>query len=104
MPYIVWLGIVYAFFFLFFLKITGSVVNAVSCTPRIFSVAVAMSNAEVRLYSYANVMESLSSSPPYNRNLWGSESSCTSSHAVSQTAVKHMEVEREMDTTRETRS
>ncbi len=75
-----------------------------SCAPRNFSVAVAMSNGEVRLYSYANVVESLSSSPPYNHNFWGPESSCTSSHAVSQTAVKHMGVEREMDTTRETRS
>ncbi len=83
------------------------VVKAVSCAPRNFSVAVATSIGEIRIYSYENIVESShssSSSCNYHPS-WGSEVGCNSTPgAASQTAVKHMEGEEEMDTTRGARS
>ncbi len=68
-----------------------------------------MSSGEVRLYSYASVMEfrsSSSSSSSYNNYpSRGSEGSFKfTPRASAQTTVKHMDVEGEMDTARGTRS
>ncbi len=77
--------------------------KAISCAPRNFSVAVTTSIGEIRIYSYANIVESShssSSSGNYHPS-WGSDVGCNSSpRAASQTSVKNMESEDEMDTPR----